>query len=561
QHEFAAELDATKDRVKRQQKTLRSLQVLLSKGSNISALLPAVVEVATASDTQRSVRQDAIQVVAGIFSYPQARMQCSMFSEVLGSAVTILQQADESGAAAILAGLEQLKPEDFIRLLGVVEPETLIRRVAEHRSPAVRPMAVRSLGESLVRAWPCVSAGQDENLRDSCMEAFRVIFGLLSSSEAATELRASAAAVLDALLAAYLNVTPAPLATVALLNPLYSFVPIYATLIMEMLYDLKSALPLLCASGGSLVTRTCIWVPTKEQAVAVGKAAGLDGRRDSVSLPESDWPFVASEAAGFRAALLWILAFGGGLSRTEPDGGRSVSPLMLELAREVGSGRVGSRLPPLKELPPPPDALRAELEKCPVLHEYLNAHSFDELVLFEKSHLALPNRTAGWHFVTDPDSRRCLGAKEHIANELIADKVSILTEVINMTNVVPDLLVHDDNCTFEHVKNHKYDAFGTIKHFVIDKFHMKNHKCSKNKWTRSEKSRCKGVNTSQAEQFNAWMRGLNFFLNGLRPASHRFWVTEAIRFYNDNLHVLNIKHRSHRTNTSRRVVRKKPARK
>ncbi|CAE8668989.1 unnamed protein product, partial [Polarella glacialis] len=138
----------------------------------------------------------------------------------------------------------------------------------------------------------------------------------------------------------------------------------------------------------------------------------------------------------------------------------------------------------------------------------------------EKSHLALPNRTAGWHFVTDPDSRRCLGAKEHIVNELIADKVSILTEVINMTNVVPDLLVHDDNCTFEHVKNHKYDAFGTIKHFVIDKFHMKNHKCSKNKWTRSEKSRCKGVNTSQAEQFNAWMRGLNFFLNGLRPASH-----------------------------------------
>ncbi|CAE8653870.1 unnamed protein product, partial [Polarella glacialis] len=118
------------------------------------------------------------------------------------------------------------------------------------------------------------------------------------------------------------------------------------------------------ASGGSLVTRTCIWVPTKEQAVAVGKAAGLDGSCDSVSLPESDWPFVASEAAGFRAALLWILAFGGGLSRTEPDGGRSVSPLMLELAREVGSGRVGSRLPPLKELPPPPDALRAELEKC-----------------------------------------------------------------------------------------------------------------------------------------------------------------------------------------------------
>jgi hypothetical protein len=202
------------------------------------------------------------------------------------------------------------------------------------------------------------------------------------------------------------------------------------------------------------------------------------------------------------------------------------------------------------------------LASRPKLKRYKEHERSKGCVDKEKSHLALPNRTAGWHFVTDPDSRRCLGAKEHIVNELIADKVSILTEVINMTNVVPDLLVHDDNCTFEkHVKNHKYDAFGTIKHFVIDKFHMKNHKCSKNKWTRSEKSRCKGVNTSQAEQFNAWMRGLNFFLNGLRPASHRFWVTEAIRFYNDNLHVLNIKHRSHRTNTSRRVVRKKPARK
>ena len=50
-----------------------------------------------------------------------------------------------------------------------------------------------------------------------------------------------------------------------------------------------------------------------------------------------------------------------------------------------------------------------------------------------------------------------------------------------------------------------------------------------------EQRRAKDVRTNMSESLNAWVRPLNFFLNGLRPASHRFWVEEMLAFYNDNL--------------------------
>lgn len=154
----------------------------------------------------------------------------------------------------------------------------------------------------------------------------------------------------------------------------------------------------------------------------------------------------------------------------------------------------------------------------------------------EKAHVALPNRTAGWQFVLDPDSCKCCGASEHIQNECLPDKVEIVEDVLGMENVEPDILIHDDNCTFEtHVRKNKRPKFRRIKYFVIDKFHRGNHRCKKRTLTREETKRCKKLRTNMSESFNAWMRRLNFFLNGLNPASHRFWVWESISFYNEHL--------------------------
>jgi hypothetical protein len=151
----------------------------------------------------------------------------------------------------------------------------------------------------------------------------------------------------------------------------------------------------------------------------------------------------------------------------------------------------------------------------------------------EKCRLHLPNRTSGWQFVLDPESRVCLGASEHLVNECLEDKVGLVCAVMTMPNVAPNLLIHDDACHFQNYVLKNFSAeFKGVKHYVVDRFHRHNHKCAKKKYTRSEDRRLKGVNTSIAEIFNAWMRPLNFFLNGLRPQSHRFWVEESILFYN-----------------------------
>ena len=83
---------------------------------------------------------------------------------------------------------------------------------------ATRPMVFRTFGLCLVKCWPCVAAGHDQDLPNSCVEALRMAFGVLASDEPDELLRASAA-VLDELMIAYLNVSPAPLCLVAFFHP------------------------------------------------------------------------------------------------------------------------------------------------------------------------------------------------------------------------------------------------------------------------------------------------------------------------------------------------------
>ena len=90
-----------------------------------------------------------------------------------------------------------------------------------------------------------------------------------------------------------------------------------------------------------------------------------------------------------------------------------------------------------------------------------------------------------------------------------------------------DLLLHDDACHFEkYVERNHLESFSDIKLYVVDAFHAPNHKCSIQYWTGAVKERCAEVRTILPEVFNAWIRTLNFFFNGLRPHSQKFWVAE-----------------------------------
>ena len=144
---------------------------------------------------------------------------------------------------------------------------------------------------------------------------------------------------------------------------------------------------------------------------------------------------------------------------------------------------------------------------------------------------------------------------EHIGNEPLAEKNA--KHVMVLPGVDADLLIHDDACRFEsNVRTHDANAFKGVKHMIVDSMHGRNHKCKKSKLTRAQKARSTGVNTTIAESFNAWIRSANFFLNYLRPSSHRFWVDEFIRFY--NLHCIGkIKVSWVRTNGQKRSLAKK----
>lgn len=170
----------------------------------------------------------------------------------------------------------------------------------------------------------------------------------------------------------------------------------------------------------------------------------------------------------------------------------------------------------------------------------------------------LPDRTAGWQFALDPRSGKVLGAYEHIVNERNEDKVALLQKVLALKNMKVDLLLHDDACHLEKfiTTNHS-QTFADIKLYLVDAFHMKNHKCSKCKRTRKEKKRLKGISTSVCETFNAWLRPLNFFLNSLRPHSHKFWVEESCIFYNNVLQSLPRIITRRTTAQSRKKIQKK----
>jgi hypothetical protein len=148
----------------------------------------------------------------------------------------------------------------------------------------------------------------------------------------------------------------------------------------------------------------------------------------------------------------------------------------------------------------------------------------------------LPDRTAGWQFALDPMTGKVLGAYEHVVNERNEDKVALLQKVLALPMVSADLLLHDDACHFESfVNSRNCEGFENIKYYMVDCFHMRNHRCSKSVWTRKEKQRVKTVRTNMSESFNAWLRPLNFFLNHVRPHSHKFWVEEAILFHNEHV--------------------------
>ena len=175
---------------------------------------------------------------------------------------------------------------------------------------------------------------------------------------------------------------------------------------------------------------------------------------------------------------------------------------------------------------------------------------------------AAVGHTAGWQFVLDPVSHHLVSAKEHIHSENMDDKVQALRAAMRLPRVDPNLLIHDDACHFEaYVKRHCPTLFSNVKHYVIGKLHCRNHKCSKRVWTRAEKRRMGTLPSELAETFNAWIRSYNFFLNSLRPASHRFWVNELCHFWNAGEHKA-IGHYTRRSNagsrkTSGRVRRKR----
>ena len=51
-----------------------------------------------------------------------------------------------------------------------------------------------------------------------------------------------------------------------------------------------------------------------------------------------------------------------------------------------------------------------------------------------------------------------------------------------------DVLLHDDACHFQaSVRGER--AFKDVKRFLVDRFHQKNHKCSKREWKPAEQKR------------------------------------------------------------------------
>jgi hypothetical protein len=202
----------------------------------------------------------------------------------------------------------------------------------------------------------------------------------------------------------------------------------------------------------------------------------------------------------------------------------------------------------------------AKAKRSATLSEYIRSATCAHK---DKKRATLPERTGGWQFVCDGLTGKVLVGYEHINNEVNIDKHIALEGARSIPNVSPTGLCHDDNCDFEKWCRKRYPTnYASLRDFVIDHFHKRNHKCEKKEWTKGQKQRWKGINTSACEQFNSYLRRYNFFLNSLRPSSHRFWVSSLAAHYNRNKDKIHggVVHRStnanERGNRARRVVRK-----
>ena len=115
------------------------------------------------------------------------------------------------------------------------------------------------------------------------------------------------------------------------------------------------------------------------------------------------------------------------------------------------------------------------------------------------------------HFIAktlpgETGTARVLKQKKNVGIARV-DKLDIVSDVLAMDKVNAKILIHGDMCHFQpFAKKWSRDAFASVRTWVIDKFHMKNHKCEKRKWTKVEKRHLKGVNTSMSEMFNGWVR-------------------------------------------------------
>ena len=116
----------------------------------------------------------------------------------------------------------------------------------------------------------------------------------------------------------------------------------------------------------------------------------------------------------------------------------------------------------------------------------------------------------GWQFAMNPSSRKVLAALEHKASESHEDRVRLSHGLFAHPRFAPDLVIHDDACHLEaYVRKHHPDSFPSVKHYIVDVFHRRNHKCSKRELTVSQKRRCNRVRTNMSESFNAWIRTVN----------------------------------------------------
>ena len=149
----------------------------------------------------------------------------------------------------------------------------------------------------------------------------------------------------------------------------------------------------------------------------------------------------------------------------------------------------------------------------------------------DKQRITKANRTAGWQFVIDPQSRRVLAAKEHIVNETCADKVDAVQAAMALPKVHANALVHDDACHFQNYVQRRQSlkkTFRSIQHMIVDEFHRRNHKCRKAQLTRSEAKRLRGIPTNMSEVFNSWMRRKNFFGMAWRDVAIGFGSVKAL---------------------------------